>query len=259
MSTISFTKEAAEDLAKAYSTPDVIAQREATLKLLDLQPGERVIDIGSGPGFLSETMAERVGPDGAVHGIDVSPDLIALSQSRNPPPQLTYAEEDALALSAGDASFDTVVSTQVAEYIPDTEGLLSEIFRVLRPGGRVLVMTTDWDCVAWHSDNPERMIAMMKAWEGHCAHSRLPRVLAAKMQTAGFDAPQITTHPIINLGFHRKAYSYGLAKLMRSYGEKAGVAARVANEWFDELTRLDEAGRYYFATARMIFQARKPG
>ena len=143
MRTISYTAKDAEDLIKAYATPDVIGQREATLQMLDLQTGERVLDAGSGPGFLSEAMAERGGPAGKVHGIDISPDLIALSRDRAPPPHLTYVEESALKISAEDGSFDTVVSTQVAEYIADTGALLAEFHRALRPGGRALIMTKD--------------------------------------------------------------------------------------------------------------------
>ncbi len=258
MSTLSFTKKDAEDLIRAYSTPDVIAQRKATLEILGLKAGERVLDAGSGPGFLSEAMAEQVGPSGHVHGIDISPDLIAISRGRIPPPQLTYAEESALVTSADDVSFDAVVSTQVAEYIEDTSALLAEFHRVLRPGGRVLIMTTDWACVGWYSENPERMDMMMKAWAGHCPHGSLPRVLGAAMVSAGFGRPQISTHPIINTTFHEQAYSFGAAKLMQSYAEKAGVAAETAAAWFDELTRLNEAGRYYFSTMRTIFTAKKP-
>lgn len=259
MSTLSFTKKAAEDLVKAYSTPDIIAQRQTVLDLLDVQKAESVLDVGCGPGFLCEEMAKRTGSEGRVLGIDISEDLLALSRNRNPPEHLSYANEDALALSAADGTYDAVACTQVAEYIPDTAALLAEIARVLRPKGRALIMATDWDCVAWRTENPERMKRVMTAWESHCAHPRLPRVLPQALRAAGLERIDVAMHPLLNLSFTRNDYSYGVAKLVRTYVQKAGIDAEEADAWFDELTRLNTAGHYYMATARVIFTAYKPG
>jgi ubiquinone/menaquinone biosynthesis C-methylase UbiE len=259
MATLSFTKEAASNLVKAYSTPDMVDQRKVVLELLSLRPGEKVIDIGCGPGFLCESMAEAVGPEGAVLGVDISPDLIALCRDRRPPAHLSYAEEDALALHSKSDCFDAAACTQVAEYIPETSTVLSEIFRVLRPGGRVLVMATDWNCVGWHSSDAGRMDRVMNAWEGHCAHPSLPRRLGPALRQAGFDEIAIHTHPIINTVFERTQYSYGAAKLIRDYATGAGFSETELTDWFEDLTRLDAAGQYYFASARMIFIATKPG
>ena len=64
MSGLEFTDEAARQLEKAYLTRDVIAQRSETIRHLNLSPGERVLDIGCGPGFLCESIGEIVGPKG---------------------------------------------------------------------------------------------------------------------------------------------------------------------------------------------------
>jgi SAM-dependent methyltransferase len=258
MGTLSFTKDAAQGLVKAYATPDMVGQRAAVQELLDLRGGERVIDIGCGPGFLCESMAEAVGAEGAVLGVDISPDLLEFCRDRDPPAHLSYAEEDALALQSPDGTFDVAVCTQVAEYIPDTTTLLAEMFRVLRPGGRALVMATDWSCLGWHSSDPDRMDRIMKVWEGHCAHPSLPRRLGAALREGGFSDVNIHTHPIINTGFDRTRYSYGSAKLIRNYATGAGFSVDEATDWFEDLTRLDAAGQYYFVSARMIFTATKP-
>ena len=95
MATLQFTEERARQLEAIYSTADVRAQREETLRLLALWPGEAVIDVGSGPGFLCESMAELVGAGGSVLGIDVSPDLIELARRRNRRSWLRYEQGDA--------------------------------------------------------------------------------------------------------------------------------------------------------------------
>jgi len=110
--------------------------------------GDAVIDIGCGPGFLCEQMADAVGNTGRVLGIDISEDLLAVARARNTREWLTYEPSDAAALGAPDRSFDVTVSIQVHEY-PDQA--IAEMFRVLKPGGRALIMNTDWDRVAWYS------------------------------------------------------------------------------------------------------------
>jgi arsenite methyltransferase len=64
MTGLQFTDEAARQLEKAYLSRDVTAQRSETIRHLSLCAGERVLDIGCGPGFLCESMAEIVGPEG---------------------------------------------------------------------------------------------------------------------------------------------------------------------------------------------------
>ncbi|MEY9414126.1 ubiquinone/menaquinone biosynthesis C-methylase UbiE [Bradyrhizobium japonicum] len=107
-------------------------------------------------------MAQIVGPDGAVGGIDVSTDLIAVCNRQKASAWISYAIGNATELSQADASFDVVVCTQVAEYVPDVDRVLAETFRVLKPGGRTIFVATDWDAVVWHSESPERMAAVMK-------------------------------------------------------------------------------------------------
>ena len=64
MTTMKFGSDAARRLEHAYMTPDVVKQREATLALFGAKPGEHIVDIGSGPGFLCESIAQQVGPNG---------------------------------------------------------------------------------------------------------------------------------------------------------------------------------------------------
>lgn len=164
MTGLEFTNEAAKQLEKTYLTGDIIAQRFETIRQLNLSDGERVLDIGCGPGYLCESMGEIVGRQGVVVGIDISSDLIALCNRRKTSTQLSYAVGDATNVNQADASFDVVVCTQVAEYVPDVDRVLSEAFRVLKPGGRTVFVATDWDAVVWYSQDPERMALVMKSW-----------------------------------------------------------------------------------------------
>jgi SAM-dependent methyltransferase len=68
-----FDDEGSRRLVAAYLTPDVVAQRRSVRGWLELRPGERVLDVGVGPGFLAAEMAVEVGADGLVAGIEVLP------------------------------------------------------------------------------------------------------------------------------------------------------------------------------------------
>ena len=259
MSGLEFTDEAARQLEKAYLTRDVIAQRSETIRHLNLSPGERVLDIGCGPGFLCESMGEIVGPKGAIVGVDISADLVARCNGRKTSTCLSYEVGDATKLTQPSASFDVVVCTQVAEYVPDIDRVFSEAFRVLKPNGRTVFVATDWHTVLWYSDDPGRMSAVMTSWEGHSAHPRLPISMVNRFIDAGFQFDGAAVFPILNLQYDDDSYSRGLAQIVRKFvSGKNDISADDLKKWHDELERLSEDGRYFFSSNRYIFKASKP-
>ena len=259
MTGLEFTDEAARQLEKAYLTRDVTAQRLETIRHLRLSRGERVLDVGCGPGFLCESMGEIVGPDGAVVGIDISTDLIARCNRRKTSTCISYEIGDATKLNQSDASFDVVICTQVAEYIADVDRVFSEAFRVLKPNGRTVFVATDWEAILWYSEKPKRMAAVMKSWEAHSAHPRLPRSMPSKFINAGFRFDGAAVFPILNLQYNDDCYSKGLAQIIREFvARKKDVSADDLKEWHGEFERLSEAGRYFFNSNRYIFKASKP-
>jgi len=259
MSGMEYSNENAKRLQRLYLTSDVKAQRAETIRQLNLSAGERVLDIGCGPGYLCESMAQLVGPDGAVVGIDVSTDLIAVCNRQKASEWISYAIGNATELGQSDASFDAVVCTQVAEYVPDVDRVLMETFRVLKPGGRTIFVATDWNAVVWHSENRERMASVMKSWEAHCAHPRLPRSMASRLINAGFQLDGASVFPILNLRYDDDTYSKGLAQGIRDFvSRRNDVSADDLSAWHGEFERLSGAGRYFFSTNRYIFSASKP-
>ena len=80
MAMLEFDEHATRQIQRLYSTPDVVEQREQVLALLSPQPGERILDVGSGPGFLVASIANAVGNRGAVHGLDPSTPMNAVAR-----------------------------------------------------------------------------------------------------------------------------------------------------------------------------------
>ncbi|WP_121064896.1 methyltransferase domain-containing protein [Chachezhania antarctica] len=254
-----FDDAAAERLEATYLGHDVIQQRTDTLALLDIAPGEHVVDIGSGPGFLAQGMAHLTGDGGRVVGVDLSPALIRRATARAEASWLSYVEGDATALPFDDASFDIAVSTQVAEYVPDIAALCTEMARVLKPGGRGLVMATDWGGVVWQSSDPERMARVLEAFEPHCANPRLPRTLAPHLRKAGLVVDEVSAFPIVNLDMSDGTYSRGMAGFIAGYVRNSGTLPEAEiDAWLSDLRALSARGDYFMSTTRFSFLVTKP-
>ena len=250
---LQFDAETTRRIEAMYTTPDVVAQRREVRRLLALQPGERVGDIGAGPGFLAAEMAA----DGArVIAVDPSASMRELARGRSADVEVVDGSSEALPLP--DGTLDAAVATQVLEYVPDVPGALAEIRRVLRPGGRVLLLDTDWDSVVWHSSDADRTRAVLAAWEEHLADPYLPRTLGAALRDAGFVDVVPSVWPLFNAGADRDTFSGGLVPVIAAFvvGRK-GITAETAQGWVDDLAALGEAT--FFSINRYLFHATVPG
>ena len=250
---------AAERLEAVYLGPDVVAQRNDTIQRIAIQEGERVLDIGSGPGYLAAAVADQTGPTGKVIGVDISQQMVDRASQRNQRGWLIYQCADAAALPFADNHFDVVVSTQVAEYVPDIEAFSSEVFRVLKPGGRGLILATDWEGVCWHSENPDRMEKVLKAFGPHCADSKLPRTLTARLRKAGLVVDDVSYFPIVNVDRDEGCYGEGVVSFIVAYvkGQNT-VPDDELHAWADEQASLNDRGEHFFSTGRFSFSVSKP-
>lgn len=258
---LTFDAEASRRLEAVYLTPDVVAQRWETLKALDLKQGERALDIGAGMGLLAYDMAATVGLEGRVSGIDISDDMLALARRRcADQPWADFENADATALPYEDESFDAAVSTQVYEYVPDIPAALAELHRVLRPGGRAVIVDTDYGSLVMYTEHPERMARVLAAWDKHFVYGDLPRSLSPQLRDAGFTLRQRTVIPMFNPEYHGNAYSYGMIGIIAAFvAGRKGVTKEEADDWAAEFAELGKQGKYFFSLNRYLFLAVKAG
>jgi SAM-dependent methyltransferase len=107
-----------------------------------LAAGEHVADLGCGAGTDSLVAAQMVGPEGRITGIDMTPEM--LSKARRAATEMhatnvEFIEAEIERLPLSDESIDVVISNGVIDLVPDKDAVFSEIYRVLRPGGRIQI------------------------------------------------------------------------------------------------------------------------
>jgi arsenite methyltransferase len=255
-----FDQDASRKLEATYQTPDVVGQRAATLDALALQAGEQVVDVGSGPGLLAAEMAAQVGPAGRVVGLDLSDSMLALSRQRHAGLAtnrcLRFLKADATRLPFADSTFDVAVSTQVYEYVPDVPAALAEVYRVLRPGGRVLILDTDWDSIVWAAGDQARMQRLLAAWADRFADPHLPRSLSWQLEGAGFHVERREVLVLFNPEYDPNTYSVANGQIMADFAVAQGRMPREeAEAWMRDLQGLGSQGRYFFSLNRYLFLA----
>ena len=136
MSRLVFDEKLVAQLEELYATRDVLRRRRLIREALDVKAGERILDVGCGPGFYVAELLDEVGPNGSIVGLDASATMLAVAAKRSEgKPNVAFLEADATALPVGDGEFDAALCVQVLEYVPDATAALRELHRALRPGG----------------------------------------------------------------------------------------------------------------------------
>ena len=257
MSELVFDEQVAAQLEVFYRTRDVRRRRGLVLEALDAQPGERVVDVGCGPGFYVEDVLERVGPEGEVTGVDVSEAMLAMTAKRVAGrPNARVAEGDATRIPLPDGAIDRALSVQVFEYVADTAAGLAELRRVVRPGGRVVIWDIDWSTLSLHSGDQARMDRVLAAWDRHLTHPTLPRTLGTSLRAAGFDDVRCEGHVFTATSMDPETFGGNLPLMIGGY--VAGLEDVPDGEpaaWLADLQDLDARGAYFFALTQFCFTA----
>ncbi len=142
------------------------------LARLGLQKGQSVLDLGSGPGFWTLPLAELVGSEGNVWALDASQEMLDTLASRNPPVQVHLLRTELPKIALPDHSTDLAWTAFVFHEVEPPEELAHELYRVLKPAGRVFVL--DWRPDAVREKGPPR------------EHRLTPEQVMAWLRGAGF-------------------------------------------------------------------------
>ena len=157
--------------------------------LADLRPGETVLDLGSGGGVDVLLSARRVGPEGFVYGLDMTPEMLELAERNRlaaGADNVRFLHGHIEQIPLPDESVDVVLSNCVVNLSPDKPAVLAEAHRVLRPGGRLAIAD-----IATRGALPPAIRDSLAAWAGCIAGTLDVDDLHALLVAAGYEDPRV--------------------------------------------------------------------
>jgi arsenite methyltransferase len=152
--------------------------------LIQLEPGQTVLDLGSGGGIDVLLSAKHVGPFGKVYGLDMTDEMLALArenQRKAGATNVEFLKGTIEAIPLPDRSVDVIVSNCVINLSPDKDAVLREAFRVLKPGGRFAVAD-----VVVQGEVPDTLRRSLEMWVGCVAGALQDTEYVSKLRAAGF-------------------------------------------------------------------------
>ncbi|HEY4019114.1 MAG TPA: methyltransferase domain-containing protein [Pseudonocardiaceae bacterium] len=213
----------------AMLTARTAAERAGFLLPL-LAPGQRVLDLGCGPGTITEGLADAIAPDGVLLGVDREHTQLQLARSAVPA-HFAAARADALPIATH--TLDVAFAHAVFEHLPDPGFALTELRRVLRPGGLLALSSSDWSGALLdpHTADVDRALA---------GHYRLRREaggdpfiggrLADLVRANGFASVRAQAHQRVDMTYRQLA-DYVHVRLSAA-GDTAGAEA--AARWAEQ-------------------------
>lgn len=254
---LKYDKEAAQKIEQSYNTPDIARQRLQTLKALALNPNEHVLDVGCGTGFLISEMAAMVGKSGSLTGIDFSQDMLDVAVQRcESLPQVKLQQGSAVALPLEDGQFDAATCTQTLLYVPDVDQSIAELARVLKVGGRLAVVETDWNGAIVNSSDPEMTQKIFKSFQKPIPNPNLPTKLSPMLRKHGFGAIKIEAISIINTGYTSANFSRGVIRWASDMAvTEKDISEKEAAAWVADIEAKAETGEFFFSVNRYLFSA----
>lgn len=254
------TRTATDWLAALADISAVTSYKALSYNLLDLKPGQTVADVGCGIGDDARALVEMVRPYGKVIGLDTSEAMIERAVAAGSAPGLRFVVADAASLPLEDGNCDAVRADRMLQHVEDPLGVLLEMRRILKPGGRLVVVEPDWKTMALYpgsgaGGDDDRAAQAIFDWQ--VAHTRRPligRQLRALLDEAGFAKVAVT--PI----------AYSTTRFMEAdlVLELTRAAESAARQWPNRLSpdearawrttaRAADAAGHFFASVPLFF------
>ncbi|HKH55899.1 MAG TPA: methyltransferase domain-containing protein [Propionibacteriaceae bacterium] len=241
------------------AAPSIRRLRDWALGLAQPQPGERVIDVGSGSGTMARELAGLVVPGGSVTGVEPNPMLRAIADARAKETGSTASFVDGFAdaLPFDDYSVDLIWCERVLQHLDDAQAAINDFARVLRAGGRAVLLDSDHASRVTSDVDPEVEAAVLDAFLRETPNPRAARLIPRQVLTAG-----LVLDPDIGASALVLPHAVMGQSLVDISIDKALSTGAISREQGDQarqsLLAAVEAGYAFSAVTVFGFLARKP-
>jgi ubiquinone/menaquinone biosynthesis C-methylase UbiE len=243
------------DAARATDYYREIKRR--SYRLLNLQPGDHVCDVGCGTGDDVVALAQFVGRGGRAVGIDVSETMIREAEQRaaaglSVGSTVEFIRMDAQHLDLPDGLFDAVRAERLLQHVPDPDAALAEIVRITKLGGRVVIWEGDLDLFVIDALDYEVSRVMQRFICDGFRNGRIGHELYRRFKDLGLSDVTATplTLELTDLAFVESALN------LRASTQRAADAGLIEHErgaaWLASLEAADEAGRFFCASGGFL-------
>jgi ubiquinone/menaquinone biosynthesis C-methylase UbiE len=250
---------------------DVQAYKELSFELLELDAGMSVLDVGCGAGLDLPRLAELVGAQGHVIGLDHDHDLVEAAQRT-----LAAGENPTISVQTGDAeqmalpslSVDRVRADRALQHMLHPERAIAEMYRVLRADGLITIIEPDWKSIALYpagpggGDGDEILTHLLTRYQDRLPHALIGRQLRALLNRFGRRswaavdvravAYTLTSWPVVDAVLQLSTSAKALAS------EVPLLAARIL-DWLDAIEIADQHGEFFAVMPLFFARARKAG
>ena len=223
------TRLAASDLGSAY--------KSLAVEELAVTPGAVVVDLGCGPGADLPALSDAAGADGVVIGLDHDPDAIAEARNRTAARSNVYLQlTDVHHLDVASAGADRAHTDRVLQHVGDPAQVLSEVARVLRPGGAAVFAEPDWDTLV--IDHPN--VALATAYRSFVVdkvvrNARIGRQLPRLARNAGLRVARVLPVTTTFLDATEADRTLGLQRVTARAITAGYLDEPGAEEWLEHL------------------------
>lgn len=232
--------------------------RQRMAALLDLRPGDTVLDVGCGTGDDVRALAHVVGTNGRAVGIDKSADMIAEARRRSQglPVAVEFQQGDVEALEFADGTFDACRVERVLQHVADPELAVKEMLRILRSGGRLAAVDPDYGTLAVAGADAGLTMKILEVRRQHFLSPLVGGELPRVFKQHGLRDLVVQLRPL-------GATSLNAAErlTLRKYADEAVTAGAIsgdeAQRWLAELESAAAEGRYRFAVVVFVVRGRK--